>query len=131
MKVCILDPGIEDNYGSKSINTEDMIKYQPKLINHEEISAILLNTERGHMAIEEIRNHMELNECPFEYLLHGSSLRKCVTVKADHSAFFADLDQLSFAELTKKYTKPRRAVIRKIAKLRRFCLKWINRVKLK
>lgn len=109
----------------------ELIKHQPKLINYEGTSAILINTERGLKAIEASRNHMELNECPFEYLLRDSNLRKCVIAKADRSAFFADLDQLSFAELTKKYMKPRRAVIRKIAKLRRFCIKWINQVKRK
>jgi coenzyme F420-reducing hydrogenase beta subunit len=107
----------------------ELAKYQPKLMNHEGTSAILIKTHRGHKAIEACCNRMELNECPFDYLLHDSNLRKCVIAKADRSAFFADLDQLSFAELTKKYIKPRSAIIREIAKLRRFCIKWINQVK--
>jgi len=109
----------------------ELIRYKPKLINHKGTSAILIKTHRGRKAIEACCNRMDLHECPFEYLQHDSNLRKCVIAKADRSAFFADLDQLSFAELTKKYMKPRSVIIREIAKLRRFCLKWINQVKRK
>jgi len=109
----------------------ELIRYQPKLINHKGTSAILIKTRRGCKALEACCNRMELNECPFEYLQHDSNLRKCAIAKADRSAFFADLDQLSFVELTKKYIKPRSTIIREIAKLRRFCIKWINQVKRK
>ena len=109
----------------------ELIRYQPKLINYKGTSAILIKTHRGRKAIEACCNRMELHECPFDYLQHDSNLRKCAIAKADRSAFFADLDQLSFTELTKQYIKPRSVVICEIAKLRRFCLKWINQVKRK
>ena len=109
----------------------ELIRYQPKLINRKGTSAILIKTQRGRKALEACCNRMELSECPFEYLKHDSNLRKCAIAKADRPAYFADLDQLSFAELTKKYIKPRSAIIREIAKLRRFCIKWINQIKRK
>jgi len=110
----------------------ELIRFQPKLINYDGTSSILIKTHRGRKAIEACCNCMELYECPFEYLQRGSNLlRKSVLANADRSAFFADLDRLSFAELTKRYIKPRSAIIREIAKLRRFCISWVNHLKRK
>lgn len=109
----------------------ELITYQPGLINHKGTSSVLAHTKKGRKSIEDCNTRLELNKCPYEYFQKNRILRESIASHQDRSAFFADLDQLSFAELTEKYMKPRRAVIRKIAKLRRFCIKWINQVKRK
>jgi len=107
----------------------ELLRYQPDLVNYEGASAVIVNTAKGNNVIETSRGRMELIECQCDYLLHDSNLRKSVKAHSDRSSFFADLDHLSFAELTKKYMKPRNVIVSKIAQCRRFCLKWINRIK--
>jgi len=107
----------------------ELIMYKPGLINHNGTSVVLAYMKKGREVIEDCNTRLELYECPYKYLHKNRILRESVNPHPDRSAFFADLDQLSFAELTKKFMKPRSVIIREIAKLRRFCIKWINQVK--
>ena len=104
----------------------ELSAYRPGLINHEGTSVVLLHSKKGREAMEDCDDRLELYECPYEYLHKNRILRESVESHPDRSAFFVDLAHLSFAELTEKYMKPRSAIIREVAKLRRFCIKWIE-----
>lgn len=104
-------------------------KHRPELVNPKGTSAIIAVTGKGLAAVEACRGRLELTECPFEYLAHDSMLSRCPKPRRDRPDFFADLDRLSFKELTKKYLKPRGLIVRSAAKVKRFLLALRNRMK--
>lgn len=104
-----------------------LVKCQPSLINREGTSAIIVNTERGHRIIQNCSERLTLTECPFGFIhKDNSTLQKSVRPSPEREAFFADLDCLSFEELTRKYIKPRSALLRRLALIRRVCRRWIE-----
>jgi coenzyme F420-reducing hydrogenase beta subunit len=107
----------------------ELIKFQPKLLNPRGTSAMIGVTGKGLAAIKACLPRMEMVECPFEYLEHDSNLRKCAVAKGDRAGFFADLDRLSFWELTAKYLRPRGFAERNAARIKRFLLAVKNRVR--
>ena len=107
----------------------ELSECQPQLVNPEGTSAVVVNTHSGIQAIEDCKHRLSLTRCPFTYLQSDSMLRKCVKMHPDRTAFFADLDRLSFEELARKYMQPRAVLLRHLAKLRRRCLRWVNRMK--
>jgi len=95
-----------------------LLECQPSLINHG-TSAVLVNTERGRQLIQECSGHLTLTECLFSYVEKESNLFKSVKPSLERTAFFADIDRLSFNELTRKYIRPRNVILRKLARIRR------------
>jgi coenzyme F420-reducing hydrogenase beta subunit len=96
-----------------------LLKYSPSMINRQGTSVVLVNTETGRQAIQRIAGHMTLTECPVAFVETDSNLCKSVDPPNDREAFFADLDLLPFEELVQKYIKPRSAVVRWLANIRR------------
>ncbi|MDX9787094.1 MAG: Coenzyme F420 hydrogenase/dehydrogenase, beta subunit C-terminal domain [Desulfobacterales bacterium] len=101
-----------------------LLKFEPSLINRGGTSAVIVNTARGRRAIQQSAGRLSLTECPFAYVEKESNLRKSVKPSPERAAFFADLDRLSFEELTQKYIKPRNTLVRRLAYIRRVCLRW-------
>ena len=106
-----------------------LLNYQPSLINREGTSAVLVNTERGRHFVQLSLEHLTLTECPFSYIEKESNLLKSVEPSPERAAFFADIDRLSFEELTRKYIKPRNIIVRKLARIRRIARRKIERWK--
>lgn len=103
-----------------------LLKFEPSLINRGGTSAIIVNTERGSQAIQHCAGRLSLTECSFTFIEKDSNLRKSVKLLPEREAFFADLDRLSFEELMRKYIKPRSALLRRLALIRRVCRRWIE-----
>jgi len=101
-----------------------LVKFQPSLINRRGTSAVLVNTERGRQAIQRCAGHLSLTECSFAFIEKESNLRKSVKPSPEREAFFADLDGFSFEDLTRKYIRPRNALARRLARLRRVLRAW-------
>lgn len=104
----------------------ELKKYQPTLINRAGTSAVIVNTAHGHRIIQRCSERLALTECPFEFIHKDSNLQKSVRPSPEREAFFADMDCLSFEELTRKYIKPRNALLRRLALIRRICRRWIE-----
>ena len=104
----------------------ELLKYQPSLIHRAGTSAVLVHTERGRRAVDRCAGRLSLTECPYAYLETDSSLRRSPRMPPERTAFFADLERLSFDELTRKYIKPRGALWRQLARLRRTFLKYLG-----
>jgi hypothetical protein len=105
----------------------ELSQYQPGLINRGGTSAVLVNTESGRQAIEACRPRLSLTQCPFSYLQNASNLRKCETPHPSRAEFFSEMDRLPFEELVAKYMKPRSAIVRNLAAIRRTFLRWLPR----
>lgn len=103
-----------------------LLTYKPALVHRGGTSAVVVNTERGRQSIHACSARLALTECSFEIIENESSLRKSHKPSPERAAFFANIDRLSFEELTRKYIKPRGAVLRRLARIRRVCRRWIE-----
>lgn len=103
-----------------------LLKFEPSLINRGGTSAVIVNTERGSQAIQHCVGRLSLTECSFTFIEKDSILRKSVKLLPERAAFFAELDRLSFEELTRKYIKPRSAMLGHLARIRRMARRWIE-----
>lgn len=104
----------------------ELLESQPALINREGTSAVLVNTERGRQLIQHCTKRFALTECPFSYVEKRSNLLKCAKPSPEREAFFVDIDRVSFEELTRKYIKPRGAMVRHLARIRRLARRWFE-----
>ena len=103
-----------------------LLKFQPSLINRGGTSAILVNSEHGRQTLQHCVGRFSLSECPFSFIENESNLFKSAKPSHERAAFFADIDRLPFDELTRKYIKPRSAMISRMAKIRRMVRRWIE-----
>lgn len=80
-------------------------KVDKNLDNNIGTSMILLNSKKGELYFEKIKDKIEYRETPFESILGGNiALRKSIEpAKIDRKAFFEDLDAHDFDYVTNKY----------------------------
>ena len=80
-------------------------KVDKNLDNNIGTSMILLNSKKGELYFEKIKDKIEYKETPFESILGGNiALRKSIEpAKIDRKAFFEDLDAHDFDYVTNKY----------------------------
>ncbi len=107
----------------------ELLKYQPSLINRDGTSAVLVNTEHGRHVIQNVTGRMTLTECPFSYVKNDSNIFKSAKASPEREAFFANIDILSFEDLTRKYIKPRSVLMQKLARIRRVARRWMEKWK--
>lgn len=93
----IADITIADYWGIEKVDRN--------LDNNIGTSMILLNSKKGEIYFEQIKDKLEYKETPFESILPGNiALRKPIEqAKIDRKQFFKDLDESSFEEVTNKY----------------------------
>lgn len=80
-------------------------KVDKNLDNNIGTSMILLNSKKGELYFERIKEKLEWKETAFESILSGNiALRKPIEpAKIDRKRFFEDLDNSTFEEVTTKY----------------------------
>lgn len=80
-------------------------KVDKNLDNNIGTSMILLNSKKGELYFEQIKDKMEWKETTFESILPGNiALRKPIELaKVDRKRFFEDLNNSTFEEVTTKY----------------------------
>lgn len=108
----------------------ELLKYRPSLINPDGTSVIAVHTQKGKKAIQACSEILFLEECPFQFIEHDSNIRKSSKTSPVRTAFFDDLGNLSFEDLTRKYIRPRCMVKRWLAVLVRYLRVHLKKKKL-
>lgn len=92
--------------------------YYPEMYNKQGVSAVIVNTEKGNILFDSIKDKINYKECKLEDIVKGNpSLEKSSARPNGRDQFFSDINELSINELTKKYQKKKsifKRIIRKI-----------------
>lgn len=81
----------------------DILK--PEINDNKGLSLVIVNTEKGMMLFENIKDKLVVNEMGFEESIqYNKSMFKSVEKPKNRDKFFENLDKLSFDKLVKKYT---------------------------
>lgn len=95
-------------------------KYYPDMYNNLGVSAVIINTEKGQEIFEQIKNDIKYKECKLEEIVSGNpSLKSSGKYPLKRSEFFDDINKLSIAELSKKYSYKRPLPKRILGKCKR------------
>lgn len=80
-------------------------KIDPSFEKNLGTSLVMINSKKGEAYFEEVKKRINYTEMPFEQSIKGNKalIQSLPPSKVERDAFFADLDKMSFIELSKKY----------------------------
>ena len=79
-------------------------KYYPKMYEQNGVSAVIINTEKGQIIFNAIKNDLVSKECLLNEIARGnSSLIKSCSKPTKREEFFQNMNKLSTSQLAKKY----------------------------
>lgn len=81
-------------------------KYYPEMYNDGGVSAIIINTDKGKIVFNLIKNDIIFKDCRLEEIVEGNpSLEKSARLSKNREVFFEELDNRSIDYLVSKYKK--------------------------
>lgn len=93
-------------------------KQYPEMYDKKGVSAIIINTELGMILFKSISKSIKYKECKLdEILISNISLKESSKYPDKRENFFADMNTLSMAKLTKKYVRESNIIMKLLFKI--------------